>query len=137
MSIGLTPPMLSIIADMIPKSAIPSPFTIDDISYKSISFDPATRERTITLHFSRGQQDCSAGDVMVGESVIVEYLGQTRGFTYGVYKAGFTLLGRRLCIAIPYIGWITRSRITTYQKIDTHIRSGGNEYKKSKIWERH
>lgn len=136
MSNGLTSPMLSIIADMIPKSAIPAPFTVDDISYKSISFDPATRERTITLQFSRLQVDQASGDAMTGEVVIVEHLGEKRGFTYGVYKVRFTLFGRRLKIAIPYVGWITKSRTTTYQKVDTHIRSGGNEFNKSITWDR-
>jgi hypothetical protein len=136
MSSGLTPPMLSIVADMIPKSAIPSPFTVDDISYKSISFDPATRERTITLQFSRLQGDQASGDTMTGEVVIVEYLGEKRGLTSGVYKAGFTLFGQHLYIAIPYVGWVTRSRTTTYQKVDTYIRSGVNEIKKSKTWDR-
>ena len=130
------PPMLKMLDDAIPKSAIPSPFTFDDISYKSISFDPATRERAITLQFSRLQGDQASGDAMTGEVVIVEYLGEKRGLTSGVYKAGFTLFVQRLYIAIPYVGWVTRSRTTTYQKVDTYIRSGGNEFKKSKTWDR-
>jgi hypothetical protein len=129
------PQMLDISADDIPKSAIPSPFTVDDISYKSITFDPETRERTITLHFSRTPNSANADDVMTGETVIIEYLGEKRGVDYTLFKKEINLFGRRFNFAVPFACWIMKSRTTLYQKVDTYIRSGGNEYKKSKTWD--
>lgn len=129
-------PMLEIIAESIPKEAIPSPFTADDISFKSITFDPDTKERTIMLHFSRLSNGEGADDIITGETIIIEYFGAKNGFTYGLYRTGLTLFGRHLNLAIPYAGWITRSRTTVYQKVDTHRRSGGNEFKKSNTWDR-
>jgi hypothetical protein len=131
-----TPPMLDTFAFGIPKSAIPTPFTAEDISFKSITFDPETRERTITLHFSRVPDGGGADDVMNGETIIVEYLGEKRGFDFALFKTGITLFGKRFNFAIPFACWIMKSRTTMYQKVDTHIRSGGNEYKKSKTWDR-
>lgn len=136
MSSAPNPPMLEMLDDAIPKSAIPSPFIADDISFKSITFDPETRERTITLHFSRTPHNIKLNDVMTGETVIIEYLGEKRGFDYTLFKTGITLFGRRFSFAVPFACWIMISRTTTYQKVETHIRSGGNDFKKSKTWDR-
>lgn len=131
-----TPPILDISANELPKSAIPSPFTADDISFKNITFDPETRERTTTMHFSRTPNSTNADDVMTGETVIIEYLGEKRGFDFALFKTGITLFGRRFSFAIPFACWLMKSRTTTYQKVDTHIRSGGKEIKNSKTWDR-
>lgn len=121
----------------IPSSAIPRGFSAEDITWSAVDFDPATKKRTIKVKFKRSITNQLDNEVALAESITIEYLGKVQQFDYGFHKFRFNLFSKIFNISIPYFGYLTKDRTVTYQKVETHKISNGQETKTSKIWERH